>query len=359
MPDSSKPRLLALPRYERLGASSRLRCFDLAPFWEEEGFEVSFAPLFPNSYIERRYRGEPQPKVALIRAYQRRRTLLAETDADLLWLQVEAFPFLPFACESGLLARQPYVLDLDDAWFHRYDQHSSALVRRFLGSKIDRLMAEAALVVCANEYLCTRAGRAGAPRVELAPTGLDAAAYAALPPAAGDPPVIGWIGAPQNLSYLEPLAPLLAELTRSGKAELLLVTAKTELPGFLADIPHHLLAWREEEEMEAIARMDIGIMPLPDSPWERGKSGFKLIQYMAAGRAAIASPVGVNTALAEDGRCALLASDPGQWAAALQLLLEDQGLRRALGERAREKAIQGFDREKIAHRQAGWFKEVL
>jgi glycosyltransferase involved in cell wall biosynthesis len=342
-----------------LGASSRLRCFDLLPYWEEAGFEVEVSPFFDDGYIVRRYRGERQPKSALLRYYRQRRAALARDDADLLWLQVELFPFLPYGVERRYLEGKPYVLDLDDAWFHRYDRHPSPMVRRLLGGKIAALMAKAALVVCANDYLATAARQAGARRVKLSPTALDSGLYAKLPPPEGDPPVIGWIGAPRNLAYLEPIAPLLTELVTAGRARLLLVSAKGALPSYLAEIPHAFRLWREETELEALSEMDIGVMPLPDNDWERGKSGFKLIQYMAAGRAAVASPVGANRTISEDGRSALLAEGPQEWRACLERLLEQPELRRQLGSQARRRVAGAYDRATAGRAQALWFRESL
>jgi glycosyltransferase involved in cell wall biosynthesis len=105
--------------------------------------------------------------------------------------------------------------------------------------------------------------------------------------------------------------------------------------------------------------MDIGVMPLPDNDWERGKSGFKLIQYMAAGRAAVASPVGANRTISEDGRSALLAEGPQEWRACLERLLEQPELRRQLGSQARRRVAGAYDRATAGRAQALWFRESL
>lgn len=358
MTEGAKPHLLLLPRYGRKGASSRLRGLDLMPYWREAGFEVSASSLLDDSYVERLYAGAPRSAAAILKAYRRRWRSLRAARPDLIWLQVEALPYLPFALEKRLL-RAPYVLDCDDAWYHLYDRRKGWLFQTLLGGKLDRLMAGAALVLAGNPVVAERAKAVGARRVEVVPTGLDLPSYEKIPePPATDTPTIGWIGAPQNLRYLEPLAPLLRELVEAGRARLLLVTAAGEAPDFMKAIPHERAAWAEESELESLARMDIGIMPLPDEEWERGKSGFKLIQYMAAGRAAVGSPVGVNAELLGMGGWGLAASSPEEWRSALETLLDDPEERRRRAAAGRKQAT-AFDRARLARQQARWFGECL
>src|SRR5207245_190948 len=91
------------------------------------------------------------------------------------------------------------------------------------------------------------------------------------------------------------------------------------------------LPWSHVSEVDAIRQFDIGIMPLPDEPWERGKCGYKLIQYMGCGVPVIASSVGVNAKIVVHGRTGLLANTPQEWLAALRTLLADAMLRRSMG----------------------------
>src|SRR5207247_11301647 len=127
----------------------------------------------------RLYRRGPVPFRKFIRAYGRRlRERLQASCYDSIWIEFEALPWLPAWMEELLFRTQiPYVVHYDDAIFHRYDQHASRVVRRLLGTKIDRVMRNAALVIAGNEYLATHAQRAGAARVELVPTVVDLNAY--------------------------------------------------------------------------------------------------------------------------------------------------------------------------------------
>jgi glycosyltransferase involved in cell wall biosynthesis len=230
------------------------------------------------------------------------------TDADVVWLEKEALPWVPWPLERALTRLGvPIVVDIDDAVFHRYDRHGAALVRRLLGSKIDHLFAAAAAVTAGNDYLVARARSAGAVRVERIPTVVDAARYVVRPPPGAAPFTIGWVGSPATEMYLSSLAGVLREMVQRGARVLLVGASPAALPG----LPVERRAWNADREASDIAEFDVGIMPLADSPWERGKCAYKIVQYMAAGRAVVASPIGANQVVVSPGEDGLLAGQHG------------------------------------------------
>ncbi len=351
-------KVLMLPRYTRLGASSRLRMLQYAPLLEAEGISVAQAPFFDEAYLTRLYAGRPTAGSAM-RAFLRRiRDLRRQGAADLVWLEKEALPWLPWPVERLLGAtRAPVVVDYDDAVFHRYDRHESAAVRRVLGRKIDRVMAHAAAVTAGNEYLADRARLAGAQRVEPVPTVVDTARYH--PREAPGPdaqPVIGWIGSPSTWTeFGAPLLRLLAEVVARHGAAFHAIGAPAPArppPGFA------FLPWYEETEIDRIRALDIGIMPLSDTPWARGKCGYKLIQYMACGLPVVASPVGVNRTIVEDGVNGFLAETDAEWHAALGRLLADPDLRRRMGAAGRRKVETDYALDRQGPRLAALFREI-
>lgn len=323
-------RILALTRYDRLGASSRLRTFQYLPFLAGRNLNVTVSPLFPNSYVASLQSGQ-RPLSVIFSAYvQRLLTLLRAQRHDLIWIEKEALPWLPYSLEAALLGSNvPYLLDFDDAVFHVYDQHHHPLVRRLLGNKLSRLMANASLVLAGNEYLADYAKLAGARQVEVLPTVIDLSRYETKPVAArgGAVPVIGWIGQRATAPLLVPLRGVLSELVSHHQARCLAVGIEPAL----LDLPMEGAAWSEATEVESIQRMDIGIMPLVDAPFERGKCGYKLIQYMACGLPVVASPVGVNSQLVRHGANGFLASTPEEWRESLMQLCNSPSLRRRMG----------------------------
>jgi glycosyltransferase involved in cell wall biosynthesis len=257
-----------------------------------------------------------------------------------------------------LVARRPYALDLDDAMFHTYDRHPRALVRWAWGRKIDRLMQGAALVTAGNAYLAERAVQAGARWVEIVPTVIDLDRYPppAPPMAAADGPVdIVWIGSPATASYLEMLAAPLRQL--AARQHVRLVVIGIDAPA-MRGVEVVAKAWSAATETADLACCHIGVMPLPDSPWERGKCGYKLIQYMACGLPVVASPVGANCEIVQQEHNGLLAGDDSQWLRSLAQLVADAGLRQRLGRAGREMVEHRYSVQAQAPRLAAMLRQA-
>jgi glycosyltransferase involved in cell wall biosynthesis len=331
--------VLLLSKYGRRGASSRVRSYQFLPYLAAEGVRVLARPLFPDAYLDRLYRRLPPSPALVARSYARRaRDLLGARRFHLVWIEKEALPWLPQAIERLLLAGGvPYVVDCDDAVFHRYDRSPRRLVRSLLGDKIDRVLRGAALAIAGNGYLAERARAAGARRVVSLPSVVDPARFACRPPL-GERFTVGWIGSPATSKYVEDIAPALARFCREHLADLRLIGAgRTRLPGLPADS----VPWSEASEAEQIAACDVGIMPLRDEPFERGKCGYKLIQYMACGLPVVASPVGVNREIVTRD-VGFLASSPEDWVAHLARLRREPELRAALGRAGRRRVEERY-----------------
>jgi len=332
-------RVLLLSRYGRLGSSSRVRMYQYLPGLEQRGFQFTVAPLLSDDYVARFYGGRRQNIAALVRAYLRRLALLLKCRSfDLLWVERELFPWLPAWAERWLAWRgAPYVLDLDDAVFHRYDQHPAGVVRSLLGGKIDAVLREAAWVVAGSPYLAGRAEIAGAENVAILPSVVDLDRYpargTALQPA-GSPLIVGWIGAPITAPYLHAVVPALEAFAAQYPSHVQLVGAGQLAMG---NVPVVFRDWSEQTEVAELQQFDIGIMPVPDEPFERGKCGYKLIQYMACGLPVIASPVGANQTIVEHGVNGFLAETTDEWVGALQTLAQSPALRAKMGAAGRQK----------------------
>ncbi|WP_374440551.1 glycosyltransferase family 4 protein [Stella sp.] len=352
-------RVLLLARYGRLGATSRQRHRIFLPALAAAGIRVRAEALLGDDYLRRLHDGRPLRPGAILAAYGRRLAHLATAGRwDLVWVEKEILPWLPAVAESWLrLLRVPMVVDYDDAWFHRYDQHPRAIVRRLLGGKIAAVMRTATTVVAGNGYIAEHARAAGATRVEIVPTVVDTEAVRPQAPAPGRPPTIGWIGTPANLRYLDPVRPALAAACRETGARLLLVGAGGAAA--LGGLPGEVRPWDEAREAADLADMDIGIMPLPDTPFERGKCGYKLIQYMAAGRPAVASPVGVNGTIVAEGRTGFLPATPEAWSETLLALARDPDLRRRMGAAGRERAAVHYSLAAWAPHQVRILREAM
>lgn len=334
-------KILALTRYGRLGASSRLRTMQFLPLLKTAGIDSSTRPLFGDAMLLNKYKRRRYGAGAVLKAYGSRVVqLLCRHRFDLIWIEKEALPWMPMLCEKALLSGVPYVLDYDDAIFHKYDQHRSAWVRRLLGRRIDRLMAGARLVIAGNDYLAQRARDAGALWVEVVPTVVDLERYAPQPPSRRqvDIPYIVWIGSPSTVKYLAALEAPLAALAARSPFRLRVIGGTLKMTG----VDVECVPWTEESEVQSIAECDIGVMPLNDSPWERGKCGYKLIQYMACGLPVVASPIGVNTQIVRDGINGFLVTSADAWVGRLEQLLHDAELRRSMGREGRRRVEAAY-----------------
>ena len=335
-------RVAAFAKYDREAASTRQRMLQYLPSLERAGIQVEVHPLLDDDYVRALASGKPASKAAIARAYARRFAQLRRTiDADLIWVYAELFPWLPAAFERlAFRSGKPILYDYDDAFFQPYDDHRNALVRGLLGGKLEPLIAGAAGVCAGNAYLCDHAARLN-PNAIILPTVVDTDQYRPTIARADRPLTIGWIGSPSTWAYIRPYLPLLAELCRTRNIRFSAVGA-----GAAAHSDHFdgltFAPWSEASEIAAVQAMDIGIMPLPDEPWARGKSGYKLVQYMACGLPLVASPVGVNSTIVEDKISGFLATDIAAWRTALDRLIADPALRAAMGWAGRARAVENY-----------------
>lgn len=332
---------LFLTKYSRTGASSRYRSIQYFPFLEEAGIDCVHKPLFDDSYLQELYEKNRKPLFNVIQRYLARLRTIANSGAyDIIFLEKELFPYLPATFER-LLGRMntPYIVDYDDAIFHNYDQSDTLMVRSTLKNKIDTVMRSADAVVAGNEYLANRARTAGASQVKVIPTVIDMDRYRMAPPDDEDPFTIGWIGSPDTIRYVEPITDALNTVCEERDAELVLVGSGRE--DFSVE-PTQMIEWSEETEVNSICEFDVGIMPLQDGPWERGKCGLKLIQYMGCAKPVVASPVGMNESIVSEGETGYFASDYDQWVDRLKHLADKPDLARQLGKNGYKRVKQNY-----------------
>lgn len=334
---------LVLSRYGLLGASSRVRFGQYFDALAHEGVACRLSPLLPDAYLPLRYRNDPRRYAhALVGYVERVVALLEARNYDVAWVEGELFPGLP-AMFEGLLSTTgtPYVVDYDDALFHKYDRWSSGPLGVLYREKFRRLLSRSRGVTAGNAYLEGLCLQNGAPGVTRVPSVVDIERYVPEDSGrTGDRPLtIGWIGSPHTTKHLRMVEPALRRLASEFRLVLMTVGA-ARLDGFGIPIEQH--PWSLESEVRLINKMDIGIMPLADEPWERGKCGYKLIQYMALAKPVVASPVGVNAEIVSHGLNGFLASDEEGWFEALRDLAASRDRRIAMGAAGRARVIEQY-----------------
>ena len=344
--------LLALTKYDRKGASSRLRFAQFRAPLASAGIDVTFRPLFRDRYLELLYKSGARSRTEIIAGIVSRLADIPQIASyDVVWLEGELIPWLPTWIELAVLKRtRRLVVDYDDPIHLKYSCRAGPW-----SHKIEAIMRMADVVVAANPVLVAHAEASGAKQVEFIPTVVDCTKFAAARDRQqGAPTVVGWIGTPQTAPYLTAIAPVLEKLQQKGLIEIHVVGASdaASVRGC-----HHI-AWREDTEAAVINGFDIGIMPLTDDPWSRGKSGFKLVQYMAARKPIIASPIGFNVELVTKSGAGFLASTLDEWETAICSLTASHGLRRHLGQRGRDYVELNLSVQSVAPRLVRIFSEL-
>lgn len=349
-------KIRVLSKYDKLAASVRQRFLLYEPLLREHGIELTIEPLISDESLRKRMSGGRLGYSHLLGSYASRlRTILRQSGCDLAIVQYELFPYLPALVDSLLLGRiRPYVFDFDDAIFHQYDNSSNPVVRFFLRNKIAKVIQQATLVFAGSDYLAEYA-RQFNDRVEQVPTVVDVAKYPLKQHCVAEDSLlkIGWIGSPSTSSYLEDILPSLERFAAAHPTRVIAIGSKP------IDSPIvEVRSWSEATEINDLLECELGIMPVPDVPWARGKCAFKLIQYMACGLPVIASPVGANRTVVSDS-VGFLADTEEQWVDALSRLASDANLRTTLGRNGRQLVEQEYSLQAVGPKVVGLLSDLL
>jgi glycosyltransferase involved in cell wall biosynthesis len=338
-------KVLYLTKYSRNGASSRLRSYQYFPILEANGIAVTVSPFFDEDYLISLYSGKKIRKLKLIQFYFKRFYILFSIyKYDQIVIEKELFPYFFSWFEKILyLLKVKYIVDYDDAIFHNYDLSNSKLISFFLKNKINNVMKYSGCVVAGNSYLAERAKFSRSKKIVILPTVIDANLY--LPKINYDSSkvIIGWIGSPSTFKYVKNYSSVFSKLLKNPNVELHIIGA-TENLGLGNQVKY--LKWTEESEVSLITQFDIGIMPLENSQWELGKCAYKLIQYMGCGLPVVASAVGMNKEVVDDGINGFLVETEEQWLDKLSLLIENSILRKEFGDKGRIKVASDYSIEK-------------
>jgi len=272
---------------------------------------------------------------------------------DVVFFQKKRAPRWPLARLRAGGAKIVY--DVDDAVMFASSRHESAEAPARM-KRFETMCAMSDAVTAGNRYLADMA-RKFCPAVTIVPTAMDMRKYAPRGPAGkGGRVVLGWIGGRKSLVFLKALDPALAALKAKGVDAVLRVVCNE----FPADcpIPVEKKTWSEAGEAADVASFDIGLAPLPDDPWSRGKCATKLLQCMAARVPCVASPVGAHCDIIREGENGFLADGPEEWAEKIARMARDPALRDRLGDAARETVAKDYSVQAHAPRLARLLKSL-
>ncbi len=303
-------KLLILPRYDKLGASSRYRFYNYIDYLEKNGYECTIYPLFSDLYLTQRY-SKSSIFFELIKCYLKRIVILFNVRKyDLCFIEKELFPYLPFWLEFFWLSRcKQYIVDYDDAIFHNYDENDSPIVRFLLSNKISQIMTGASSVIVGNQYIYDYAKANFVYNVLIIPTVIDLGLYDNIIVEKNKQFTIIWIGSQSTVHYVEEVRQSIIEVCKKTNGKFVVIGADINIP----EIQLETVDWSSNTEIEYLKSAHVGIMPLSNKNWDKGKCGFKIIQYLASKIPVVASPVGINSSIIQHGVNGYLASTSGEW----------------------------------------------
>ncbi len=340
-----KLRVLFLVPYPTEGASNRVRVEQFMPYLKTKGIMSKIRPFFNTRFYRIVYLPHRYPEKIfwfLVCTFNRLLDIFRAIRYDIVFIHREAYPLDGAIIESILYKmKKPIIFDFDDAIFFPNTSPQNMYIERFKKpQKVSRIIEMSSHVIAGNSYLKDFASRYNN-KITVIPSSVDTEKYRPTPPRADKKEiVIGWIGSNTTKDFLRDLEDVFVQL--SGRYKNLVF----KFVG--ADFPRMKVnnvvnkKWSLRDEVSDLQSFDIGIMPLPDNEWAKGKCGFKAILYMACGLPVVASPVGANLEIIENERTGFFASTNEEWIDRLSRLIEDEALRRSMGERGRTRAIERY-----------------
>ncbi len=334
-------KIIFLPRYAANGASSRYRLLQFFDYFREQKVNFSSQSFFDEKYLLDKYSGKKISAFYLMSRYFKRFLVVFKIRSyDLVVIEKEIFPSLPiFFDKIFYFLNKNWVVDYDDAVQVLYEN------KMFLGNKIADVIKLSRAVVVANQNMYDYAKKYNA-TVYLIPDAIKSETYLPKSDYSNHGKiVIGWAGSQSTKKFLDVIVNCLQKIAK----EIPIVLRCIGISGFdILGVEVENIKWNEEKEPGIIRNFDIGIMPLTDDPFSRGKSSLKIIQYFAAGVPAVASPVGFNKNVIKSGDDGFLADSELDWEKYLKMLIKDQELRKKIGQSGRRSFEENFAFSKIA-----------
>lgn len=342
--------LAVVPSLYDTSPGQRFRIEQWEPILRELGTEITYSPFETEELKAVLHQGgNVASKIKAVSRNMRRRgrELDSVGDFDLVYLFREAALLGPPWFERKI-ARSgvPIVFDFDDAIFFSYKSPSNGYLSYLkFPAKAAEICRISSHIMAGNQFLADYAGKYNE-TVSIVPTTIDTDKYPYSDrPADPEAITIGWSGSFSTIQHLDTIREVLQELARTENFRLRAIGASSyDLPG----VQTEPIPWRSASEIDDLSPIDIGVMPLPDDNWSKGKCGLKALQYMALGIPTICSPVGVNSTIIEEGRNGLLAGSKAEWIEKLKMLIHSPELRRGLGKAGRETVERKYSARVIA-----------
>ncbi len=324
--------------------SQRFRYEQYLDFLNSQNYQTNIAPYLKQSTWEILYQEGRFVKktLAILGAWTRRWFMLFRIKRyDIIFIHREVKPMgLPILEWLICKLAKKVVYDFDDAiWLKNYSESNKAVSSLKRYSNVKKLCQWANVVSCGNDYLADYA-RQWNKHVVINPTTIDTEHYHNQIAKHNNPkPIVGWTGSHSTIRYLYAVYPVIEALEKTHDFEFRVIS---DLPPKTGPKSLNFIKWSKQDEIDTLAQLDIGIMPLEDDQWAKGKCGFKALQYMGLGIPAVTSPVGVNNKIIDHGKNGFLSNTPEEWHAAIETLLTDRDTLLKMGQNARKTIEESY-----------------
>jgi len=342
MQKSRKILLLTVGPRER--ASARYRALQYIPTLNHIGYITSvITPITkPSASIKR----------LLSRRTEENNILSAAKTSDIVFIQKRLFRvnFIKKLLTSGILL----IFDFDDIIHTTHDDHWSALTKKRIEKRFQSICSLSNLVIAGNYYL-SEIAKQHSDNVIIIPTVVEFKRYSEKKHYKKDNIVLGWIGQPNNYNLIEEIFPVLHKISMKHKEVKLLIISKGNI--HTNSIHIEQIEWQEDKETDDLLKIDIGIMPMTDNEWSKGKCALKAIQYMASGIPTVCSDVGENRNVVRNGIDGFLVKSEHDWITALETLITSEATRNRMGKSGRKRIQEHYSLEKTAPILASWINQ--
>jgi glycosyltransferase involved in cell wall biosynthesis len=353
--------ILCLHRPDR-SPSQRFRFEQYLPYLEAHGYQIDYSYLLNEEQDKIYYKpGNYVGKLRIVlgSVLKRLSEVLRAKKYDVVLVQREAFMLGTAFFERAIGARVPMIFDFDDSiWLQVVSESNQKLAFLKDASKTAHIIEKSALVFAGNEFLASYA-RQFNDKVVIVPTTIDTSVYRRLPKSTDDNRVcIGWSGSFSTIEHFSTAIPALKAIREKYGDERVRFKVVGDPTYYCKELDTKGEAWTSKGEVQLLSDMDIGIMPLPDTEWAKGKCGLKGLQYMALGIPTLMSPVGVNTEIIRDGENGYLPRTDAGWIERLSELVESAEMRARIGDAGRRTVEEHYSTKAWEEKYCTYFDQL-
>lgn len=328
-----------------MAATHRHRFSQFDNYFLKKNIKIEIQSLLSNEYLKKKFNSNKISYLQILKLYFKRLLFIfKQLRYDLIIIHCELFPYVPHFIEKYMILKN-YIYDFDDAIYLRYNKRNF-LLNFFFKNKFKNILKNASLIHAGSEFLLNHSLKYNN-RSYLLPTSVDTTRYKSINSKSKNDSIftIGWIGSPSSEKYLNLLLEPFDKLSKKIKFKFIIVGGKNK-PNFKY-CDSEIIEWSYEDEINLINTFDVGIMPLQETDWEKGKCAFKLIQCMACQIPVVASPVGFNKVLISDNIDGMFAKNTDEWFEKILLLYNQKKERDLMGLAARKKILECYSSDYI------------